>query len=159
MAPVLLPAFSFGLALLIAYTKAGLALSPLTIIIGHTVVCAPFVMRAVMSSAAQLGSNFTEASLSLGASHFTTYRRITLPLVRSGMAAGAFMAFMLSFDNVPISLFVSDARTEMLPIRLWYLIFYNLDVRAAAVAGALIILTFAGVVLMERASGLTRTFR
>ena len=159
MTPVLLPSFSFGLALLMTFSELRIALSPLTIIAGHVVVCTPFVVRTVMAGASRLSHNLTEASLSLGASAFTTYTRITLQLVRPGIVAGGFMAFMLSFDNVPVSLFVSDARTEVLPIRLWYLIFHTLDVRSAAVAGSLVTLTFLTIVIMERATGLTRYVR
>jgi putative spermidine/putrescine transport system permease protein len=82
-----------------------------------------------------------------------------LPLIRSGVLAGGFIAFMASFDNVPVSLFLSDARTEMLPIRLWQILENSLDVRAAAVAGVLILVTVVLVIAMERVSGLSRQMR
>jgi putative spermidine/putrescine transport system permease protein len=75
------------------------------------------------------------------------------------VAAGAFIAFMMSFDNVAISLFLSDARSEVLPIRLWNIIESNLDVRAAAVSGVLIAATTVLVLLMERVVGVSRHVR
>ena len=62
------------------------------------------------------------------------------PLGR-GIGAGAFLAFMASFDNVPVSLFLADERTEMLPIHLWQQIDTNLDVRTAAISGVIVIAT------------------
>jgi hypothetical protein len=66
---------------------------------------------------------------------------------------------MASFDNVPVSLFLSDARTEVLPIHLWQIIETSLDVRAAAASGVLILLTLALVLVADRVGGLTRHLR
>jgi putative spermidine/putrescine transport system permease protein len=63
---------------------------------------------------------------------------------------------MASFDNVPVSLFLSDERTEMLPIHLWQQIDTNLDVRTAAVSGLIVILTLVLMLIAERMAGLTR---
>jgi putative spermidine/putrescine transport system permease protein len=82
-----------------------------------------------------------------------------LPLIAPGIVAGAFIAFMASFDNVAISLFLSDARSEMLPIRLWHIIESNLDVRAAAVSGVLISITVLAVIVMERVAGISKHMR
>ena len=69
---------------------------------------------------------------------------------------GALLAFMASFDNVPVSLFLADERTEMLPIHLWQQIDTNLDVRTAAISGVIIIVTIVLMVLAERFAGLSR---
>src|SRR5271169_2603960 len=115
MSPLVLPALAFGLAALMLFTALGMSVSPLTLIIGHTVVCVPFVVRTTVAALAQLESTWLESSASLGASALYTFRRITLPTIRPGILAGAFFAFMASFDNVPVSLFLRDARTDMLP--------------------------------------------
>ena len=88
-----------------------------------------------------------------------TFRRITLPLIASGVSAGGFLAFMASFDNVPVSLFLADERTEMLPIHLWQQIETNLDVRTAAASGLIVIATLVLMALAERFAGLTRQMR
>jgi putative spermidine/putrescine transport system permease protein len=72
------------------------------------------------------------------------------------VGAGAFLAFMASFDNVPVSLFLADERTEVLPIHLWQQIDTNLDVRTAAISGVIIIVTILLMVLAERFAGLSR---
>ena len=69
------------------------------------------------------------------------------------------MAFLSSFDHVPVSLFLSDARTEVLPIKLWQILEADLDVRVAAVSGVIVIVTLAGLILAERLSGLGANLR
>jgi len=78
------------------------------------------------------------------------------PVIAPGIAAGA---FMVSFDNVAISLSLSDARSEVLPIRLWNIIEPSLAVRAAAVSGVLIAGTVVLALVMERIVGLSRHIR
>jgi putative spermidine/putrescine transport system permease protein len=159
MSPLLLPALAFGFAALMAFSLAGIRLSALTLAAGHTVVCAPFVLRTTIAALAQLDPALLDSSASLGAGRIYTFRRVTLPLIGRGIAAGAFLAFMASFDNVPVSLFLSDARTEVLPIHLWQIIDTSLDVRAAAASGALIVFTLAVMMIAERVAGLTKQLR
>jgi putative spermidine/putrescine transport system permease protein len=159
MSPLILPALSFGLAALMFFSLIGLPVSPLTLIIGHVVVCVPFILRTTVASIAQLEFTLLESSASLGASRLYTFRRITLPLIRPGILAGAFIAFMSSFDNVPVSLFLRDARTDMLPIRMWQDLEGKLDVSIAAVSGVLIVATLSLMMVMERLAGLSRRLR
>jgi putative spermidine/putrescine transport system permease protein len=156
MMPLLLPALAFGFASLMYFSLLGARLSLLTLAIGHTVVCLPFVMRTTGASLAQLDGALLESSYSLGASRVRTFRKVTLPLIGRGIGAGAFLAFMASFDNVPVSLFLSDARTEVLPIHLWQIIETDLDVRAASASGVLIVVTIVLMLIAERVAGLTK---
>jgi putative spermidine/putrescine transport system permease protein len=159
MSPLVLPALAFGLSALMLFSLAGVPISPLTLVIGHTIVCVPYVVRTTVAALAQLDTVLLESSASLGASRFYSFRRITLPLIRPGVMAGAFLAFMSSFDNVPVSLFLRDARTDMLPIRMWQDLEGRLDVTIAAVSGVMIVLTVAALMLMERTAGLSRRIR
>jgi putative spermidine/putrescine transport system permease protein len=159
MSPLILPALSFGLAALMFFSLIGLPVSPLTLVVGHVVVCVPFVLRTTIASVAQLEFTLLESSASLGASRLYTFRRITLPLIRPGILAGGFIAFMASFDNVPVSLFLRDARTDMLPIRMWQDLEGKLDVSIAAVSGVMIVLTLSLMMVMERLAGLSRRLR
>jgi putative spermidine/putrescine transport system permease protein len=156
MSPLVLPALAFGFACLLYFSLIGLAPSVPLLIVGHTVVCFPYVMRTTIASLAQLDPGLLEASESLGAGRWLTFRRVTLPLIGKGVAAGAFIAFMASFDNVPVSLFLADARTELLPIHMWQIIDNDLDVRTAAVSGVLIAFTVILMLVAERFAGLTR---
>jgi putative spermidine/putrescine transport system permease protein len=87
------------------------------------------------------------------------FKTVTLPLIAPGVAAGAFIGFMYSFDNVTVSLFLSDARSQVLPISMWHLIEGSLDVRAAAVSGVLVVTTVILLLVMERVAGISRHMR
>src|SRR5262249_25699195 len=119
----------------------------------------PFVLRTTIAALSQLDPALLDASASLGAGAWTTFRRVTLPLIAPGVGAGAFLAFMASFDNVPVSLFLADERTEVLPIHLWQQIDTNLDVRTAAASGVIVIATLVLMLVAERTAGLTRRMR
>lgn len=159
MSPLVLPALAFGFAALMTFSAVGLTVSVATLVIGHTAVCVPYVIRTTTAALAQMDTSLLESSASLGASRWYGFRRVTLPLIRPGIVAGAFLAFMSSFDNVPVSLFLRDARTDMLPIRMWQDLEGKLDVTIAAMSGVIIALTLVLMLVMERATGLSRRMR
>jgi putative spermidine/putrescine transport system permease protein len=159
MSPLLLPALAFGFAALIFVNKLGFTPSISFIVLGHVIVCVPFVLRTTLAALSQLDPALLEASESLGGSAWMTFRRVTLPLISSGVGAGAFLAFMASFDNVPVSLFLADERSEVLPIHLWQQIETNLDVRTAAASGLIVMFTLVLMLVAEKFAGLTRQMR
>ena len=156
MSPLILPALAFGFAALVYIHLLGFHPSLPLLVLGHVVVCVPFVLRTTIAALVQLDAALFDASASLGASRLMTFRRVTLPLIGRGIGAGAFLAFMASFDNVPVALFPADERTEMLPIHLWQQIDTNLDVRTAAISGVIVVATIILMVLAERFAGLSR---
>jgi putative spermidine/putrescine transport system permease protein len=159
MSPLILPMLAFGLAALMYFTFLGFRPSLGLIMLGHMTVVAPFVLRTASASLSQLDPALLESSASLGASAFYTFRRVTLPIIAPGVIAGAFLAFVASLDNVPISLFLSGPRSDMLPIRMWGMMESTLDVRVAAVSGVLITVVVGLMLIMERLVGLTRRLR
>jgi len=159
MSPLVLPGITFGLAALVYFSLLGFRPSLELMIAGHLIVTMPFILRTTTASLSQLDPALLDSSQSLGASWFYTLRRITLPLIAPGIAAGAFLAFMASIDNVPVSLFLSNARTDTLPIRMWGMMESTLDVRVAAVSGVLIASAFVLMLIMEWTVGLTRRMR
>ncbi len=159
MSPLVLPGITFGLAALMYFTLMGFRPSLNLIIAGHLVVTMPFILRTTTASLSQLDPALLDSSASLGASWLYTLRRVTLPMIFPGIAAGAFLAFMASIDNVPVSLFLSSARTEVLPMRMWGMMESTLDVRVAAVSGVLIAAAFLLMLVMEWTVGLTRRMR
>jgi putative spermidine/putrescine transport system permease protein len=156
MSPLMLPTLALGLALLVLFNLIGSGLSRATLVIGHVAICAPYVLRTTSASLVQLDPALLDSARSLGARPWFTFRTVTLPLIAPGIAAGAFLAFMASFDNVAISLFLSDARSEVLPIRMWHIIESNLDVRAAAASGVLIAAAVVLMLVLERLTGVSR---
>jgi putative spermidine/putrescine transport system permease protein len=156
MSPLILPTLAFGLAALMFFSTLGLPLSIPLMIVGHVAVIVPFILRTTIASLSQLDRGLLDTSASLGAGAFYTFRRVTLPVIRPGILAGAFIAFMASLDNVSVSLFLAGPETDVLPIRMWSMLESTLDVRTAAVSGVLIFSTALLVVIMDRVVGLTR---
>lgn len=156
MSPLIVPWIAIGLSILMFMNIVGMPLSAGTLIAGHVIICVPFVMRTTIASLLQLNASLLESSASLGAGKFYSFRRITLPLISRGIGAGAFLAFIASFDNVPISLFLADARSQVLPIRMWQMLQADLDVRVASISAVLIVLTLFVMMAMERMVGLSR---
>jgi putative spermidine/putrescine transport system permease protein len=159
MSPLLLPALAFGFAALVYINKLGLSPNIPLLVLGHVIVCVPFVLRTTVAALSQLDPSLLDASHSLGGNQWMTFRRVTLPLIAPGLGSGAFLAFIASFDNVPVSLFLADERNEMLPIHLWQQIDTNLDVRTAAASGVIIVFTLLLMILTERMAGLTQQMR
>jgi len=159
MSPLVLPALAFGLSALMFFSLMGWTVSVTTLVLGHTVVCVPYVVRTTVGALVQLDAALLEGSASLGASRWYTFRRVTLPLIRPGILAGAFIAFMSSFDNIPVSLFLRGADTELLPIRMWQDLDNRLDVTTAAVSAVWIAFTVALMIAMERFASLSRRLR
>lgn len=159
LSPLMLPALAIGLSLLMLFNLAGMGLSFGTLVIGHVAITTPYILRTTSASLLQMDPSLLESARSLGARPLHVFRTVTLPLIARGIAAGAFIGFMYSFDNVAVSLFLSDARSEVLPIRMWHIIESNLDVRAAAVSGVLVTATLILMVVMERVAGVSRHFR
>jgi putative spermidine/putrescine transport system permease protein len=150
LSPVMVPGIALGLGILVWLDLLGIRISFTTLVVGHVTICVPYIFRTAYIGFAQLDPQLLEASRTLGARPLRTFRRVTLPLTLPSLLAGAFLGFMYSFDNVPISIMLSDARTEVLPIRLWSLMEDQLDVRVASIAGLLIIVTFVLLAGMER---------
>lgn len=159
MSPLMLPLLAIGLALLVMFSRLGVELSMMTLVIGHVVITAPYILRTTIANYVQLDPVLIDSARALGAQPWFVFRTVTLPLITPGIAAGAFIAFMASFDNVAISLFLSDARSQVLPIKLWNIIESSLDVRAAAASGVLILGTIVLALVMERVAGLSRHMR
>lgn len=156
MMPLILPGIAFGLAALMFSAWLGVAPSLGLMVLGHCVVVTPYVLRTAGAAAAGLEPALLDASSVLGASSWMTFRRVVFPLIRSGVLAGGFLAFVASLDNVPVSLFLGSARTDMLPIRMWGMMENALDVRVAAISGLLVGFSFLVLLVMDRAVGITR---
>ena len=147
LAPLVLPSLVYGLAALIVANAIGLRPSFWLTVAGHTVVFCPLMYRTTAVVAQGMDRSLEEASIMLGASWLTTLRRVILPILLPGIAVGAFLVFIDSMDNVSVSLFLADAQTTVLPLRMFALIEESLDPRVAAIAGLLIFLTLVGVLV------------
>ena len=138
LSPILFPAIVLGLALLVAFYRVGLAQTFAGLVAGHTVLVTPFVIRLVMASLVEFDPAVEEAARNLGAGWWRTLLFITLPLILPGLLAGAVFAFIVSFDELVITLFLAGPTLQTLPIRIFTYVEYSSDPTISAVSTCLI---------------------
>lgn len=124
------------------------------LVMGHVIITIPFTIRAALASLVGIRRSMVEAAASLGASPWRAFLDVTLPLAKTGIIAGALLAFVLSFDEVAVSLFLSDAYTQTLPIALVAEMRSNLNLTVAAVSTVFAALTVLIVIFLDRTTGL-----
>lgn len=156
--PIVVPGLVTGISLLIVLTAADVAVGNVKLICGHVLIVLPYVIRTTLASLAQFNPSLWEAAETLGASPPQVLWKIVLPIVRPGIVAGMVFGFILSFDDVNISLFLVDARTITLPISIMSYLQFSFDPSVAAISTILIGVTFVGTLLLERLFGLKRLF-
>jgi putative spermidine/putrescine transport system permease protein len=156
MAPIVLPGVVLGIALLIFLARTPLAQTFGALFAAHLVVALPYVVRTVSASLEGLDRRVEEAAASLGAPPLLVFWTVTLPLVKPGVIAGAIFAFITSFDELVVSLFLTGPRLSTLPVQIYNYIEFASDPTIAAISVLLIALTTLAVLVVERAIGFTR---
>jgi putative spermidine/putrescine transport system permease protein len=155
LAPLQLPAILTGIALLIFFLSTGMGTRGMrALFIGHTIVSLPYVFLTVSAVLAGFDRSLEEAARSLGAGPFTTFRRITLPLIKGPVIAGALFAFITSFDQFPVSLLLVSVGNTTLPIQLFDYLRFSFDPAAAAVSTVSVLMSVAIVLVVDRLVGL-----
>ncbi|PWE53586.1 polyamine ABC transporter permease [Metarhizobium album] len=147
LSPMITPVIVLAVGMYMVFSGWGLVATRLGLVLAHTVLAIPFVVVSVLASAGMVNPSLAPASLGLGASRWFTFRRVTLPLIMPGVLSGAVFAFITSWDEVVIALFLADAQTRTVPIMIWNQVRTNLDPATAAVAAILIFLSALGVLL------------
>src|SRR5258708_2136487 len=109
-------ALMMGLARVQVLSKVGSQDARLNLLIGHIVVTSPYVIRTVVTSLQLVDENLEDAARTLGAGRLRTFWRVTLPQIASGVAAGGLVAFMVSFDNYPVTMWLADSEYSPLPL-------------------------------------------
>ena len=156
MAPLVFPAVVIAVALLQLYTLIGVRGSFAALAAAHVLITMPYVVRSVLASLAGTDPGLEEAARTLGASGWTAFRKVTLPLIRPGLAAGAIFSFIVSFDNVPVSIFLVSVRQTTLPVKIFAAVEHGIDPGIAAISTLLIMATGCALVLAERWVGFHR---
>lgn len=156
MSPLMLPGIITGIALLQYFTVIGLLHSFERLVLGHLVICTPYAIRSVSACLYGIDPALEEASRTLGASRWRTIRRVLIPLLRPGLAAAFIFAFVTSFDNVVVSIYLIGADTVTLPIRILTYLEWQFDPSIAAISTIFIVVTTAVVAAAEALTGLSR---
>ena len=141
LSPLIVPGIVVAIGIYYAYSRYGLVGSPVGLILAHTCLSVPFVVTSVSASLAGIDPRLEQAALSLGATPRATFFQVTLPLIRPGVLVGALFAFIHSFDELIVALFISGSGAVTLPRRMWDDLRFQIDPTIAAVSTLTIVLT------------------
>ncbi len=158
MSPLMIPPVVLGIAFLRFFTLIGLSGTFLGLVLSHIVIVMPFALRLVLAASTGLDRAIEHAAVSLGASPFTMFRRVTLPLILPGIVSGWVLAFITSFDEVTMTVFIASPSTTTLPVRMFLYIQDNIDPLVTSVSALLIFLTAIVMIALDRLYGLDRLF-
>lgn len=153
--PILVPEIVFGFALLKSFTVGTGAPIFLSLLIGHTLIVLPYVVRVISASLASFDFSIEEAAISLGSAPVKTFFTIVLPNVRAGVIAAFILAFITSLNDVSVSLFLTGPGISTLPIQILAHVEQFFDPTVASVSVLLMFLTVAVMAVVERTLGLT----
>ncbi|MBY0321054.1 MAG: ABC transporter permease [Reyranella sp.] len=156
--PLLIPELLTAIGLLFFLYRIGLGKTVLGLQIGHIVLAFPYCYVSVAAALRQIDPALDDASGSLGASGWQTFRRVTLPLAMPGLVMGAVFAFITSFDLYTVSLLLKPIGGNTLPLALFDFLTYEFSPTAAAAATMSVLLAFAGVAVVQKLVGLQRAF-
>lgn len=155
IAPLPVPGILTGIALLLFFYALGIGTTGfVALIIGHTLICLPFVFLVVSSVLVSFDRGLEEAARSLGAGPWRTFYRVTLPIIKGGVLSGATFAFITSYDEFNISLLLHGVGTTPLPIQLFDFLRFSFDPTAAVAGTISIVMALIVVVITERLVGL-----
>jgi len=158
MSPLMIPHVVLGIAFLRFFTTIGIGGTFIGLVLSHIVIVMPFALRLVLAAATGMDRAVEHAAVSLGASPFTMFRRVTLPLILPGVVSGWVLAFITSFDEVTMTVFIASPSTITLPVRMFLYIQDNIDPLVTSVSATLIFLTVIVMVILDRLYGLDRLF-
>lgn len=154
LSPLLLPHAAIGVALLTVLTALGWVGAYPGLLLAHAILCLPFAYRPLLNAARRIDLSLEEAAMNLGAEPWTVFRTVTLPLLRPGMVAAFLFSFIISFDEVGVTLFLVGPNVTTLPVRVFTEIQESGSPVVAAVSTCLVAVTVALFLLVDRLVGL-----
>jgi putative spermidine/putrescine transport system permease protein len=157
LSPLTLPGVLFGISMLFFLGATGIGLTWWGLVVAHVVIAVPYVLRTTLAVYRGLDRGLEETALVLGANPWQTFRNVTLPLLKPGVMAGALFAFLISFDNIPVSIFLTTARNNTLPVTIMsYLVNQDFDATVGAISALQVAVVLALLYLLDRFYGVGR---
>jgi putative spermidine/putrescine transport system permease protein len=153
LAPMVIPRVVLGIATLVFLSRTFLIGNFWGLLAAHVVVTLPYVIRTVSATLVGFDMALEQAALSLGARPLKAFTTITLPIIRPGLIAGAIFAFVVSFDELVMTLFLTGPGLTTLPVQIYNYIEYTSDPTIAAISVILIVFTAVVVLITERIVG------
>lgn len=153
--PLIVPGIVVGFSLFqFLFVKLNLSVY-MSLFIGHTLVVIPYIIRVIGSSLEGFDYSIEEAAMSLGCKKSLTFFKIVLPNITSGVMAAFMLAFINSFNNVPVSMFLTGPGVSTLPITMMNYVEYNYDPTVSALSVILMIITIGIMYILEKTLGLS----
>ncbi|HZK86235.1 MAG TPA: ABC transporter permease [Desulfosporosinus sp.] len=155
LSPIIVPGVVLGFAFF-RFLTLKLQLDVFTsLLIGHVIIVIPYIIRVVGSSLENLDFSIEDAAMSLGATKLKTFFLVILPNVTSGVIAAFMLAFINSFNNVPVSLFLTGPGVSTLPISMLSYVEYNYDPTISALSVILMVMTVLIMFIVEKTLGIS----
>jgi len=147
---MIIPEIITGIALLSFATILKLQGGYLLILIGHILICLPFVLTVVSARLHGFDRSLEEAAMDLGASEMKTFRKITLPLIMPGVIGGALLAFTVSFDNFLITYMLAGPGMTTIPIQIYSMVRFEITPKIHAVSTFIILVSMTLIIINQR---------
>ncbi|MEL7625137.1 MAG: ABC transporter permease [Clostridiales bacterium] len=152
--PMYVPSITFAFVLLQIFSAIGSIPGGLRIFLGHLVIVLPYILRNTLAVLSTFNWTLEDAASSLGANPLQVFFKVTLPLIKPGVIAGALLSFLYSFDEAVLGSLLSSPKFITLPIRIMNYMEFSFDPTLAAISTVLILFSFAAILLLERFLGL-----
>ncbi|MEO6918958.1 MAG: ABC transporter permease [Collimonas sp.] len=156
LSPLIIPSLVLGVALMRLFASMGVSGSFAWLVVAHVVVISPYVLRLVLAAVVGMDQSAEHAAQSLGAGWWTVFRRITLPMILPGITGGWLLAFINSFDELTLSIFVTTPATVTLPVRMYMYATESIDPMMASVSALMILITGVAMLILDRVYGLDK---
>ena len=159
LSPMVVPVIVFAIGLYFLFSKVHLVGKPMGLYLGHTVIATPLVVVIVSSALRAYDRSIEQAARSLGAGYFRAVWHVTLPLIRPAILSAAAFAFLASFDEVIVAIFLGGPGATTLPKRMWDNVRHEIDPTLTAVSTVLVlgsVLLLGGVEIIRRSAEQTR---
>lgn len=156
--PLSVPQLVLGIALLIYFTPMMLAGTSSGFLIAHVIICIPYVIRLVLTGLSGFDYNLERAAAILGANPVVVFWKITLPLIRPAIISGGLFAFLTSFDNVTVSLFMVSPDMRTLPIEIFSQMQDAYNPIVASVSSVVILISVILIIILEKMHGVGKVF-
>jgi spermidine/putrescine transport system permease protein len=140
--PMVMPDIVLGIALLVFFVTFGIKLGLMSIIVGHCTFLVSYVFIVVSARLAGMDQSLEQASADLGATPWTTFRRITLPLIMPGVIGGALLAFIISMDDLVITYFIAGVDSTTLPVFIYGMLRRGVKPEINAIATLMLVFSF-----------------
>ncbi len=153
LTPLIFPAIVLAVGIAMVLSPLGLLRTFTGMVIAHVLITLPYVVRTISATLSEIDRSYEEAAATLGANVWTTFFRVTMPLLRPAFTAGATFSLIISFDEFTISLFLVGPGMMTLPLEIYNYTEFSMDPTVAAISTVLIALSAVCVVVVDRTVG------